>query len=558
MRTRETGILLPAASGLLLTLSLPPVPIPILAPVALAPLAFHLARLPAGFQGTREAALAGVVTGSLHALLLLHWLPGAARPLMGVLMGSAAALLVWALNGALVGVVTALVHRGAALGRLPLPLGLAAGWVALGWAPTSLPTMGFPWLGPEGALVERPALLGVSELVGSAGVAGVLAFSGGALGCWLAGKQAPGGAGPGWLGGAILLLMASASFGLFQASPADLQPVMESPRLPAQPDPAQGPIRVALLSLEAGPSLLADAPAREAHFPRALDTLMTQLSPGEVEFVLWPESPTGTVAPALERELARRWAQRLQVPIAFGALDPEGATHIPGRPRRNRLFLAWPGEVDATLLREKRRLIPILEPRPRPVEWSGDGAEDGAFFVPLGDAHQPREEAGEGVRMRLQDSHGLTMGGLICFEALFSGEGLRQRREGARILLLPMNEGWLAGRGGGVLESARRQHEAAAVLRAVETRVPVLRSAVGGRAGAWGVDGRALPATHRQVEGMGQVVVADVIPGGTLAPMAARGGAGVAGILALLALGWAAMPARRVDRKGPEVEPLQR
>ncbi len=563
MNPPRSPVFLPATSGVLLSLSLPPHPVALLAPVALAPLAVALARLPPTSEGARQAAVAGIVAGGFHALLLLHWLPGAARPLLGLGLGSLAALSVWGLNAVLTGLVTALVHRGASRGRLPLPVGLWAAWVVLGWAPSSLPRAGFPWLGPEAALVGRPWLLGASDLVGGAGVAGVLAFVGGALGVgWvrLRRSRAPGGdadrpkvgAWWSWPAAAVGLASLVAGYGA----------VTGEPRGGSVDAPAPRVLTVAALSLDADPALLASPERRNLELPRALDRLREELHAGDAGLIVWPESPTGTVGLEVEGRRAMEWARGLDAPVAFGVLEPvrtgggeSGSTEL----RRNRMRLAPSRGKPLPLLREKRRLLPLLEARPPPLDGS---SEEGRGPVAI------EVRTGEGRKLRGGSSAGrvptppppefagatvsLPVGVLICFESLFGGEARRLRRDGAQLLLLPLNEGWLAGRGGGIFDAARSQHEAVVVLRAVEARVPVIRSAVGGRAGVWNADGRALPHRIREVEGVGSVILADVPLHERPGPLASRGGAGALGLLSLLVLlAGAAVSIRSSGLPGP-------
>ena len=514
----------PVLSALLLTLSLPPHPLPLLAPVALAPLAFHLERLPTTPAGTRSAALAGIVVGGLHAVLLLHWLPGAAGPLMGPVRGVAGALAVWGLNAALVGVALVLVHRGIIRGRLALPVGLAAAWTTLGWVPATLPVVGFPWLGPEAALVGRPELLGAADLVGGAGVAGLLAFSGGALGQWLARRRKAervGGRTRRWLGLAGVLLAVAAVYGHGRA---------------AQLAPAGGDeIRVAALSLDADPHLLVDREARERRLTAGLHRLSRELRPREADLIVWPESPTGAWDRPMEPFLAGYWSRRSGAPVLFGAVMA-----LPGQGRSNRILMASGARRggleragDLRVVREKRRLVPVVERAyARGLRRGGlDGPVEGPFVLPTpGDAE-------------------LQAGALICFEALFAREALHLRRRGARILAFPANEGWLNGPGAGILDSARRQHRAALVLRVVETRTGAVRSAVGGPAGTWSPVGRALPGQVRAVEGAGYLFLGEVSPGPQRASLAARGGAATTGLVAVLLLvGGAVVPGRN---RGP-------
>jgi apolipoprotein N-acyltransferase len=532
-------MILPAAGAVLLTLALPPGPIPVLAVLGPAFLAHHLARLPDTPEGARGAVLAGMVFGGIHGALLLHWLPSAGRPLVGTMGAWTGAVAVWGLNAALLGLVLALVHRGVHRAGLPLPLALGAGWIALVWIPPAIPTAGFPWLGPEAALVDRPVLLGTADLVGGAGVAGLIVLLGGALGQVVARRDRRSLRD---LTGALVVSGLAAGYGV----------VGEVERgSGVEGEAASGTLRAAALSLEADPFLLSDPVERSRRLPAALHRLTGELQPGEVDLVLWPESPTGTAGRGIETSLARLWAERLGRPIVFGILELEGQREAGRHPRPvNRIRVAWPGpgggpapwERGGTgdLLREKQRLVPVVEGDQKAGRGlaMARGPEAGPLAFPPSDGALASAEAP------------ILIGALICFEALFPAEALALRARGTRVLLFPMNEGWLAGPGAGVGESARRQHEAVAAVRSVEARAPVLRSAVGGRAGGWDRGGRPLPAEERRVEGVGSVVLVDIPAARAGPPVAARGGVGAVGLLALLLLGAGHWGGRRTPVDG--------
>ena len=464
----------------------------------------------------------GALFGGLHALLLLHWLPGAARPLLGPMMGWAAALAVWALNAAAVAVIAAAVHRlrsAGQLGRmavppLPVPVTLAAGWVVLGWLPSSLPGVGFPWLGPEAALVGTPVLAASAPWLGGAGVAGLLTFTGAAVGQVLAvgrfaasgpARSGPPGSRRPWRVPWRWLVVAALPWVWLSWIPGSGRWVEADG---GGTDVVTGEVvRVAALSVEADPLLLTDGGRRTEVLMERIEALMGRVEPGTVDFILWPESPTGTSEPPVELEVARRWSRALATPVLFGVLE--------GAERRNRLLQATP-DSRVQRLREKRRLVPMVEAR-----TSRGGQEFSSTFpLPVG------ARSGDEV----------TAGALICFEALFGGEGRALRRAGARVLLLPSNEGWLVGSGAGWNDAARSQHRAAAALRAAELAVPVVRSAVGGPAGAWDGAGRAVPGDLRTVPGVGAVYLAQIRPAGYRVPAGSAGAAAGAALVALLVL----------------------
>lgn len=71
-------------------------------------------------------------------------------------------------------------------------------------------------------------------------------------------------------------------------------------------------------------------------------------------------------------------------------------------------------------------------------------------------------------------SRGLRFGALICYESIFADYTRRYVRDGADFLVNITNDGWFGSRVGA------RQHAEAAILRAVENRVPLLRAANSG------------------------------------------------------------------------------
>lgn len=510
------GLALPVLSGLLLAASLPPHPLPVLAPVALVPLALHLLRLGPGAEASARAALAGAVTGGLAALLTLHWLPLAAAPLLGWSLGVVGGLTVWGMAGALTALAAWAVHRVGVRGPVGFPLAFGAAFVLLGWIPGVLPVAGLPWLGPEASLVATPRLLGVSDLVGDTGLAGILAFLGGCGAVLVHGR---GRKGWGWGLAALGVGAGSAIYGL-----------AGNGHPPAAANGA-GALRIAALSVEADARLLADEARRGAELPAALTSLTREVRPGEVDLVLWPESPTGRAEDPPEVERARAEAARLGVPIFLGVMATR-SNETPERVARRNQLLAVEPDGRTRVLHEKRRLVPAAEWRPGPA-----GVEPGPprppFPLPGGEAR------GAGPQVRA--------GALICFEALFPEEARRLRRAGARVLLLPSNDGWLAPPAGGWLDAARAQHEAVGVLRAVELRTPVVRSVVGGAVRAWDPGGRPLTLEVREVPDVGAVALAPVRPGPLVAPPASRGGAALVVLLSvgLLAVGFG------TGRRGP-------
>jgi apolipoprotein N-acyltransferase len=95
---------------------------------------------------------------------------------------------------------------------------------------------------------------------------------------------------------------------------------------------------------------------------------------------------------------------------------------------------------------------------------------------------------------------GFPVGVLIFFESAFPAQALAQRRAGAALLVNATNDAWFRADWRG--SAARAQHEAHAVVRALEGRVPVLRSANGGPSLLVEASGEVTPVAAAGVEGV--------------------------------------------------------
>jgi apolipoprotein N-acyltransferase len=118
----------------------------------------------------------------------------------------------------------------------------------------------------------------------------------------------------------------------------------------------------------------------------------------------------------------------------------------------------------------KRRLVPFGEYVPlRPlIGWIGK-------FVPIGGDFEPGETSSP--LLTPVGGSALAAGPLICYEDIFPGLARGSVLGGSDLLVVLTNNGWF-GEGG-----AAEQHAAHAVLRAVETRRPVLRCGNAGWSG---------------------------------------------------------------------------
>jgi len=213
-------------------------------------------------------------------------------------------------------------------------------------------------------------------------------------------------------------------------------------------------------------------PAKE---PEIIQTLIsTTLAAGAThpDLILWPES---TLPWALKggdpsmKQFVERLASRAKAPMLIGA----DATERPeGKPVAwyNAAYVIDPQLGVQTAYYAKRRLVQFGEYIPlRPIfGWIGK-------FTPLGDDFSPGTDPSPLV-VPLK-SGPAALGVLICYEDLFPALAREEVLSGADALVVVTNDAWY-GEG-----AAAYQHAAHSILRAVETRRPVLRCGNAGWSG---------------------------------------------------------------------------
>lgn len=197
-------------------------------------------------------------------------------------------------------------------------------------------------------------------------------------------------------------------------------------------------------------------------------TLRTKHLPYRPDLVLWPEAVTPL--PVVGSPGMQRWVERIAAdmgaPLFIGsvgvlaetndwfngivAVDPEGGL-LPHHYR-------------------KRKLVPFGEyvPFGRLFAWISK-------YVPLEGSFLPGESA-EAITVAV-NGRDYRLGALICYEDVFPRLARATVASGADVLIVVTNNGWYGE------EGMPFQHAAHSVLRAVETRRPVLRSGNGGWSG---------------------------------------------------------------------------
>ncbi|GAB1489947.1 apolipoprotein N-acyltransferase [Opitutaceae bacterium] len=249
----------------------------------------------------------------------------------------------------------------------------------------------------------------------------------------------------------------------------------------------------------------------ESQSPAVMDILekgLVSAAARRPDLILWPEAvtPWAVKGDDTVREWTESLVRKAGAPLLMGSIAVE--RNPAGDEWRNGAFLVEPeaGLIDGYYT--KRHLVPFGEFVPfRPIlGWIGK-------FVPIGGDFVAGENPSPLIVATRNSA--FVVGPLICYEDVFPSLARESVRAGADVLTVLTNNGWF-GEGG-----AAHQHAAHSVLRAVETRRPVLRAGNGGWSG-WIDEFGAVRAVLTKVtrpgtDGVGREVVsikpADAVDG---------------------------------------------
>lgn len=451
--------------------------------VALVPLAVWLRGLPASRAGAGSAARGGALFGAVHFGLVLYWIPIA----LGWLTRFSIAVYLLVLLGmaALTAAFAWLAHRALHAHAAPLWLALPVTWTALEWTLAHLPsTLAYPWLGLGTTLTGFPTLVGVAELVGARGV-----------GFWIAGVNAlvatllVSGAAA-WAGRGVVLalvavVLAPTGWGVWRARTLEVRPLA----------------RVAVVQPAVGPELKLDPAVALDSTLAALERLVPRMAPGTVDLVALPEVvvPVHPELPGSAATLSRLQAHAREVgaPLLFGALGvaEAGPPPIP----HNSVFLMQPQGI-GDFRYDKHHLVPVVERVPfLPSRIFGADRDFGAYA------------AGDGWPLARADE--AAFGVLVCFESAFAEMSRAYRLAGADALVNVTNDAWYGATSGHARTAAFWQHPAHLVMRAIETRTGIARSANSGISLFVDPIGRISNASALDAEDVriGEVLTTDVV-----------------------------------------------
>jgi apolipoprotein N-acyltransferase len=172
------------------------------------------------------------------------------------------------------------------------------------------------------------------------------------------------------------------------------------------------------------------------------------------DLVVWPESAL-QIGPRDPRYALSIDALSRRVPLLLGA--PRIEDRAGSRLTFNSAWLLGAGGTALTY--DKRRLLAFAETRPLGLALGSETRRD----------LDPGEFAAGGAPGLFPLAREV-LGTMICLEALYPADARELAQRGATVLVNLSNDGWYRGRGGA------EQHFAGVVLRAVETRLPFVRS----------------------------------------------------------------------------------
>lgn len=435
-------------AALLTAASFPPLHPGVLPFLGLVPFALFVYRLPPDAEGRRAAVRGGLLFGLIYFGIVFYWI------LVALIWFTKLAILAFLgsmlMLGGLAGLFAWALHRAIHVVRVPVWLALPVMWTGAEWFRAHWPgSLSFPWLGLGTSLTGFPEAVGIAEIIGARGVTFWLALVNG-LAAWAMLKHA---AQKPWLRVtivAVVVMSVPIAWGIWRARTLEVR------------DAA----RVAVVQPNIPEHIKLDRESGLDSTLASLERLMPRVAPGSVDLVVLPEV-TFTAYAAHETSAAlmdrvQAWSREIGAPIMFGSLgyslDESGEVTS-----FNSVFFMEPqGLTDYQY--DKRYLVPFVERVPLlPTDWLGGLRYFGGFGV------------GQGWPLARVDE--VAYGPMVCYESTYP-EGARQfRLEGADILVNVTNDAWYGREPLYARTTALWQHPAHMVMRAIENRMGVARSA---------------------------------------------------------------------------------
>ncbi len=343
----------------------------------------------------------------------------------------------------------------------PMAVLLPVVWVASEVAMNHLSALAFPWLPLGLAVTHTPVLAQIADVSGVHGVSFWIALTNGLVtDLWLA--RGRGRANVARAVAIVAMVCAVAGYGAWRMHSVPLRPL--------------GSVGIVQ------PNIAEDQKWDSTSIARIINVLAAGTHEAEQQdhpqLIVWPEA-------ALNDYMYRHpaWSDSIRtltmgagVPLLTGMLDLVWHSKTDYDYYNAALVVDADGRQTQPIY-HKRRLVPVVERvpflNPRWFGWAGQyfggfGIGDGpvVYRVPFGQ-----------------------FGVLICYESIFPGESRQYRNDGADFLINITNDAWFGH------SLAPYQHYAHLVLRAIENRTAIVRSANTGISGWIDPLGRIRAAT---------------------------------------------------------------
>jgi apolipoprotein N-acyltransferase len=343
--------------------------------------------------------------------------------------------------------------------RLSGVLALAGAWVVLEWVRGWF-LSGFPWLPLAASQWQRATILQIAAFTGAGGISFVLVMLNLGMAAFAHRLSRERHSGLNRRSQEFMLAL----FLLIVCMAIHVQETFNRGRF------SQDFARLALVQPYVPQAVKWD-PANGPAILQTLEELTLAAARTRPDLILWPEAVTPWAVRGDERvkDFVEDLVTRAGTPLLLGSIAVEQRGTADER-WFNGVMAVTPDFGLQPTYYAKRRLVPFGEfvPFRSLLGWISKFVEVGGDFE-AGDDAQPLVVGLRG---------GVTVvGPLLCYEDIFSNLALSSVRSGADILMVFTNNGWF-GEGG-----AAYQHAAHSVLRAVETRRPVIRVGNGGWSG---------------------------------------------------------------------------
>lgn len=343
--------------------------------------------------------------------------------------------------------------------RLIAVLGLAGAWVVVEWSRSWL-LGGFPWLPLAATQWERTSILQVAAYTGAGGISFVLVMMNLGFAAYahrLFRERAAG----------INKRSQEFFLALFLLMVCVCIHFQEAFNRRGHSVPF---MRVGLVQPKIPQEVKWD-PVRASGIMDVLTSTTLEAAAGQPDILIWPEAvtPLAVRGDDSAKGYVEALVRRAGRPLLLGSIAVEGRGGS-NEAWFNGAFLATPAEGIVSSYYAKRKLVPFGEYVPlRPLlGWLEKVVPVGGDFL-AGDSPAPILASVRGEPV--------AFGPLICYEDTYPELARLSVLSGAGILVVLTNNGWF-GEGG-----AAQQHAAHSVLRAVETRRPVIRCGNAGWSG---------------------------------------------------------------------------